>query len=82
MSDRQPVGIAATRECQIRICADFPSVREDVGYSLWVVQHKVVGCFPRVEALAVRRCARKQLTCWQTPAYRLVRENVEMAVQV
>jgi len=50
--------MADTREGQIRVGADVPSVREETGCSLWVVQQlKVVGCCPGDLALTVRSCA-------------------------
>ena len=44
-----------TREGQVRVGADIPSVREETGYFLWIVQHsKVIWCCPGVQALTVR----------------------------
>jgi len=49
--------LAETREGQVHVGADFPSVREEAGCFLWVIQQsKVVGCCPGVQALTVRRC--------------------------
>ena len=51
-------------KCQVRDGVDFPSVREETGYSLWFVQQliKVVGCCPGGQAINVSRCG-----CWLLP---------------
>jgi len=51
--------MANIRGDQIRVGNDVPSVREEVGYSLWVVQQpKAVGCCPGGLTVTVRRrCA-------------------------
>ena len=55
MSIRQSAVLAETREGQVRVSADVPSVREEAGCFLYVMQQsKVVGCFPLVQALTVR----------------------------
>jgi len=46
-----------TREGQILVGAGVPSVREEAGCFLRVIQQsKVVGCCPDVQALIIRRC--------------------------
>jgi len=57
MSVRQSAVLAETRESQVWVGAEVPSVREETGCFLWVMQQsKVVGCCPGVQALTVRRC--------------------------
>jgi len=57
MSVRQSAVLAETRESQVWVCADVPSVREEAGCLLWVIQQsRIVGCCPGVPALTVRRC--------------------------
>jgi len=46
-----------TREAQLRVGTDVPSVREETSYCLSVLQQlKVVGCCPGVHALNITRC--------------------------
>ena len=48
---------ADTREGQVRVGADVPSVRGEAGCFPWAIkQTKIVGCCPGVQALTVRRC--------------------------
>jgi len=57
MSVRQSAVLAETREGQVWFGADVPTVREEAGCFLWVIQQsKVVGCCPEVQALTVKRC--------------------------
>ena len=83
---RQSVVLAETRELQVRVGADFPSMRGDTGHSIWVMQQrKVVGCCPGVQALTIRRCfAVAQLTRWhlKLPACIPGCGNVGMVVSV
>jgi len=85
-SVRQSAVLAETREGQVWVGADVPSIREKAGCFPWVIQQtKVVGCCPGVQALTVRRCfVEPQLTCWQlkSPTYRVGCGNVGMAVDV
>ena len=58
MSVRQSAVLANTRESQVWVGADVPSVREEAGCFLWVIQQsKAVGCCPGVQALNFRRCS-------------------------
>jgi len=57
MSVRQSAVLAEAREGQVWVGADVPTAREETGCFLWAVQKsKVVGCYPRVQALTVRGC--------------------------
>jgi len=54
---KQSVVLADTREGQVRVGADVPSIIGKTGYSLWVLQqHKIVGCCPGGRVLTVKRC--------------------------
>jgi len=88
MSVRQSAVLANTRESQVWVGADVPSVREEAGCFLWVIQQsKVVGCCPGVQALTVRRCFVVTLVDVlavevTNVGYRQVCGNVGMAVGV
>jgi len=86
MSIRKSAVLAETREGQVWVGADVPSLREEAGCFLWVMQQsKVVGCCPGVRLSASGDVLlQPQLTCWQlkSPTYRLVGGNVGMAVGV
>ena len=53
----QSVVLAVICKRLVRVVADVPLVRQETGYSLWVMQQvKVIGCCPGVLTLTIRRC--------------------------